>query len=174
MSEFVTLANLDSPELEWRQPALGRKFELTGPAGKYAALELKKLSGAVGLGTTGRAAFVFERQGMLKSHINIRLAASDQILAVYESNFSGQKGVLGYSGGLYLEFQSTNFFQTEWQWLTPEGAGLLGFQRKQAGRPRAKVYVGEEACDRVDLDLLLVLGFYLLLQLSEEGAAQQK
>lgn len=173
MSDLISLASLDEAQLEWRQPALGRKFELTGTAGTYARLELQKLAGAIGLGSTARASFIFERQGMLKSRINVRLGTSDSLFAVYEPHFSGKKGTLTYSGGQCLELQATNFFQTEWQWLTPEGVGLLGFRVKTAGKPNATVYLGDDALDRVDLDLLLVLGFYLLRQLREEAAATQ-
>ena len=168
MSVLLTLAHLEEGPLEWRQPALGRKFELTGPSGSYARLDLKKLAGAEGVGSTARAAFVFERQGLLKSHFNVRFPSSDQIFAVYEPTFGGQKGQLNYSGGQSLEFRSTNFFQTEWQWLTPEGDGLLGFKTKGAGKPNATVYVGGDALHRVDLDLLLLLGFYLILQFPQE------
>jgi hypothetical protein len=170
MSELLSLANLEVNELEWRQPALGRKFELSGPAGTYARLEFQKLGGSLALGTTARASWSFKRQGMLKSHINIRFAGSDRDLATYEPNFTGQKGALKYAGGQYVEFQSTNFFNTEWQWLTPEGDGLLGYRQKQAGKPSAKVYLGDEGLHRVDLDLLLLLGFYVLLLLREDAA----
>jgi hypothetical protein len=106
---------------------------------------------------------------MLKTHINIRFADSDQQLATYEPNFTGQKGALKYKGGQYVEFQATNFFNTEWQWLTPEGIGLIGFRQKGAGKPSALVFLGEDSLQRVDLDLLLLLGFYVLLLLCEDA-----
>jgi len=172
MSDLLSLANLQEPQLEWRQPALGRKFELTGAEGTYGRLELKKLDGSLGRGTTARAAFTFERQGLLKSHINVRFADSDQMFAVYGPNFTLKKGQLRYQSGQQLEFQTTNFFETEWQWLTPEGQGLIGFQKKQAGKPRAAVFLGDDAFHRVDLDLLLLLGFYLLLLPPTEATGQ--
>ena len=167
MSELISLANLDVSQLTWRQPAIAQTFELSGPAGVYARLELKKLASSRANGISSRATFAFERQGMLKSHIRIRLAHSPQPLATYEPNFTGQKGLLKYSGGESVEFQATNFFKTEWQWLTPEGAGLIGFRLKAAGKPSATVFIGDDGLPRVDLDLLLLLGFYVLLLLRE-------
>ncbi len=177
MTDLITLAGLDAQPLEWRQPALGRTFELTGPTGTHARLELKKLAGSVGLGTVGlgntaRVSFAFERQGMLKSYINIRFTGSDARFAVYEPHFTGQKGQLKYPGGQSLEFQSTNFFATEWQWVTHEGDGLIGFKASPTGKPNAKVFLSDDVLDRVDSDLLLLLGFYLLL-LSREAAESQ-
>lgn len=169
MRELISLANLDVSELEWRQPAIAQTFELRGPAGIYARLELKKLASSRASGISSRATFAFERQGMLKSHISIRFGDSPQPVAIYKPNFTGQKGVLNYSGGQPVEFQATNFFKTEWQWLTPEGAGLLGFRLKGAGKPRATVFIGDDGLQRVDLDLLLLLGFYVLLLLREES-----
>jgi hypothetical protein len=169
MSELISLAKLEVSELEWRQPALARKYELSGPSGAYARLEFQKLAGSLALGTTARGSWTFKRQGMLKSQINIRFADSEQPLATYEPNFTGQKGALKYKGGQYVEFQATNFFNTEWQWLTPEGVGLIGFRQKGAGKPSAQVFLGEDALERVDLDLLLLLGFYVLLLLREDA-----
>ena len=169
MGELISLANLDVSELAWRQPAIAQTFELSGPAGIYARMELKKLASSRANGISSRATFAFERQGMLKSHISIRLADSPQLLAIYEPNFTGQKGLLKYSGGQSVEFQSTNFLKTEWQWLTPSGDGLIGFRLKGAGKPHATVFLGDDGLQRVDLDLLLLLGFYVLLLLREES-----
>ena len=174
MSDLITLAGLDAQPLEWRQPALGRTFELTGSTGPYARLELKKLAGSLALGTTARVSFAFERQGMLKSHIDIRFANSDSSFAVYEPHFTGQKGHLKYPGGQSLEFQSTNFFATEWQWVTPAGDGLIGFKTSRAGKPNAKVFLSDNVLDRVDIDLLLLLGFYLLLLIREAAESQSQ
>ena len=169
MGELISLANLDVSELVWRQPAIAQTFELSGPAGVYARLELKKLASSRANGISSRATFAFERQGMLKSHIGIRLAGSPQPLAIYKPNFTGQKGVLKYSGGQPVEFQATNFFKTEWQWLTSNGDGLIGFRLKGSGKPNATVFIGDDGLQRVDLDLLLLLGFYVLLLLREES-----
>ena len=169
MGELISLANLDVSELAWRQPAIAQNFELSGPAGVYARLELKKLASSRAHGISSRATFAFERQGLLKSHISIRLADSPQPLAIYEPNFTGQKGLLKYSGGQLAEFQATNFFKTEWQWLTPSGDGLIGFRLKGTGKPNATVFIGDDGLPRVDLDLLLLLGFYVLLLVREES-----
>ena len=169
MGELISLANLDVSELAWRQPAIAQNFELSGPAGVYARLELKKLASSRANGISSRATFAFERQGLLKSHISIRLADSPQPLAIYEPNFTGQKGLLKYSGGQLAEFQATNFFKTEWQWLTPSGDGLIGFRLKGTGKPNATVFIGDDGLQRVDLDLLLLQGFYVLLLLREES-----
>ena len=169
MGELISLANLDVSELAWRQPAIAQTFELSGPAGIYARMELKKLASSRANGISSRATFAFERQGMLKSHISIRLADSPQLLAIYEPNFTGQKGLLKYSGGQSVEFRATNFLKTEWQWLTPSGDGLIGFRLKGAGKPHATVFLGDDGLQRVDLDLLLLLGFYVLLLLREES-----
>ena len=169
MSELVSFIHLDTSDLQWRQPAVAQKFELSGPAGVYARLELKKLAGSLGFGTTSRAAFNFKRQGMLKSQLSIRLADTEKDLAIYEPNFTGKKGKLTYSGGQYVEFVATNFPKTEWQWLTPEGDGLIGFRLRGTGKPNAAVFVGDDGAERVDLDLLLLLGFYILLLLREES-----
>ena len=169
MSDLISLANLDVSELEWRQPALGRKFELSSSAGPHARLDFQKITGSLALATTARATWSFKRQGMLKSHVDIRFADSDQPLATYEPNFSGRKGSLKYAGGQYLDFQSTNFFNTEWQWITPEGDGLIGFRQKGMGKPHAIVYLGDEAFQRIDLDLLLILGFYVLVLLQQDA-----
>ncbi len=171
MAELISLANLNGSQLAWSQPAIAQTFELSGSEGIYARLELKKLASSRANGTSSRATFAFERQGMLKSHISIRLADSAQSLATYEPNFAGQKGLLKYSGGQSVEFQATNFFKTEWQWLTPDGDGLIGFRVKGAGKPHATVFIGDDGLQRVDLDLLLLLGFYVLLLLREESTS---
>jgi len=179
MSDLLRLDQLEVSELEWRQPALGRKFELSGPDGAYARLDFRGLAsattaGASAVGTTARASWTFDKLGMLKSHIRIRFADSDQDFATYEPNFTGKKGRLNYASGQYVEFVSTNFFQTEWQWLTPEGDGLIGFRQRQAGKPSAQVFLGEDCLQRVDLDLLLLLAFYLLVLLREEAAKAER
>lgn len=169
MAELISLANLDVSELQWRQPAVALTYELSGPAGTYARLELKKLASSRSTGVSSRAKFSFKRQGMLKSQLSVSLGDNPQPLAIYEPNFTGQKGILKYTGGQQVEFHATNFFKTEWQWLTPEGDGLLGFRMKGAGKPNAIVFIGDLAAQRVDLDLLLLLGFYILLLLREEA-----
>lgn len=169
MPELTSLANLDVAELQWHQPGVALAYELCGPAGTYARLELGKLASSRSTGISSRARFTFKRQGMLKSQISIILGDDTQPFATYVPNFTGQKGILEYPGGRQVEFHATNFFKTEWQWLTTEGDGLLGFRTKAAGKPNATVFIGDEGAQRVDLDLLLLLGFYILLLLREEA-----
>ncbi len=169
MAELISLAHLDVAELQWSQPAVALSYELSGPAGIYARLELKKLGSSRASGFSSRAQFAFKRQGMLKSRISVSLGDSPKPLATYEPNFTGQKGILKYAGGQQVEFHATNFFKTEWQWLTASGDGLLGFRIKGAGKPNATVFLGDDGVSRVDLDLLLLLGFYVLLLLREEA-----
>ena len=169
MTELLPLPEVDAAELEWHQPALGRKFELSSPTGLHGRLEFQKLAGSLALGTTARGSWSFKRQGMLKSHVSVCLAGSDEPFATYEPHFSGQKGSLKYAGGQFLEFRATNFFNTEWQWITPAGDGLIGFRQKGMLKPHALVYLGEDALQRVDLDLLLLLGFYVLILLQQDA-----
>lgn len=166
--ELVPLPHGSGPPLRWRQPAaFARRYELRGTSGLVAELEFVKNAGSLARARTALHEWQFERKGQAFSKPLVR-DARGALLAEYRPNQFGNRGHLPLDGRSY-ELAATNQWNSDWQWLDPDGHGLLGFRFKSGIPNAAEVFVGEG--EHPDLGLLITFGFYVLILDREDASA---
>lgn len=161
-------------ELFWRQPkALQQDFELhAGPEETVVAtLRWQKAFGTLAVAETPEGSWTFKRSGFWRPHVTVRVAGSEVDRAIFEPTWTGS-GTLTIIGGPTFRWNGTNFWQTRWDWQTPDGAPLVHFSNRQ-GFVRLEGQVGVEAgaLTLPELGLLIPLGWYLLVLHSHDATA---
>ena len=157
---------------EWKQPsAFARTFELRSDDSLVATLHFPKTFGTLAEAVWGEHQWTFKRQGFLRPRITARLSGSEQELALYEPNWTGAKGVLHGPGTRIFLWESVNLFGSEHRWRCAESGPLLHFTQKGVLRSGAEVDVTDAGQREEHLNLLVLLGWYLVLMAQEEASA---
>lgn len=163
------IADVAGQELLWIQPsARKRAFELRAADEVVATLNFQRRTLA-DAEVEGQH-WTFKRQGFWHPHVTVRVAGSEQDLAVFSPRWAGG-GTLGLSQGGTLQLAAANFWHSEWVWqdgTTP----LIRFKGRH-GLIKAKgaVEVQADATHLAELPLLVLLGWYLILLFSDDAAA---
>jgi hypothetical protein len=161
--------------LVWRQPeVLTEHFDLhLGPADN--APVVATLDWARGFMPRASAAcaagfWTFERSGGWRPQVAILDPATGQEMARYRS--SGGGGTLATTWGPTFGWVPSNFWRTNWDWLTADGQLLLHFvNERKFVRAQGRVDVAAPLGRVPELDLLSSLGWFLLLAQAKESSA---
>ena len=163
------ISEVAAQELVWAQPsATTREHELRAGDELVATLRFERRSLAAA--STAEGQWTFKRQGFWQPSVTVRVADSDDDIAVFHPRWSGG-GQLELENRRQLRLSSANFWQTEWVWQDKEKP-LIRFKGRH-GIIKARGEVEIESTDRADpeLPLLTLLGWYLILLYAEDIAA---
>ncbi len=155
-------------ELNWSQPAVRRQhFELQAGADTVARLDFS--GGTLASAETGRGSWTFKREGFWHPRITVRRPGSDVDVAQFQPGWSGG-GILQVPSRSPTRFNSANLWRSQWSWHDETGTELIQFKVKQGlMRTQGVVLVRPPGRDSDQLDLLAVLGWYLLILLARDS-----
>lgn len=92
-------------------------------------------------------------------------------MATFRPGWDG-KGVLQFSGGRQFHWAYTNLWGSEWAFTSADGRGLLRYKSKpDLLKQSAQLEIESDAVSIPELSLLVLLGWYLMVLLSEDTAA---
>ena len=157
-------------QLVWAQPSrIQQAFELRDANEIYGTLHFER--GSLAAGDTSNQHWTFKRQGFWHPQVTIRIPGSDSNWALFKPSWSGG-GALELPDGRILKFGAANFWHSQWDWQDQTGQPLVHF-KGHAGILKMEGEVDIEASARtIDvLDLLVVLGWYLLILFARDAAA---
>jgi hypothetical protein len=98
------------------------------------------------------------------------MLGSEMEVAVFKPGWGGE-GALRFSDGPCYEWQHTSFWRSEWAFANEAGESLIHFKPGGAFyKQSAEVKVEPGAVALPELSLLSMLGWYLMLLLSEDSA----
>lgn len=157
--------------LRWSQPsALKREYELHAGDDVVATLRWQKTFGSLALAETAGGSWTFKRSGFLRPKVTVRMLGSEMEVGVFKPGWGGE-GTLRFSEGPCYEWQNTSFWRSEWAFANDAGESLVHFKPEPAFfKQSAEVKVELCAVALPELSLLTVLGWYLMLLLSEDSA----
>ena len=164
------LAEVSGEELEWVQPqALKRHHELRAGEQVVAVIDFERQTLATAF--AAGAAWTFKREGFWHPHVTVRKAGDGTQIAVFQPHFSGG-GELKLSGGDVYALKIASFWHSEWQW-SHEGLVLVT-TRRPSGLLKSSGIVDIPAGARAvpETELLVVLGWYLMLLYAQDMAVQ--
>jgi hypothetical protein len=160
--------------LRWTQSsALAREFELRAGEEVVGTLRWQKAFGSLALAEAADGAWTFKRAGFLCPRVTVRLPGSEMEVAEFKPGWAGE-GTLRLADGRSYQWQKTSFWRSEWAFAGEVGTALVHFKPEFAFfKHAAEVRVEPAAVAVPDLSLLALLGWYLMILMSEDagGAA---
>jgi len=130
----------------------------------------QKAFGSLALAEATSGTWTFKRSGFLRPKVTVRVPESDTEVAVFAAGWGGE-GTLSLSNGRSYHWQSTNFWQSKWAFTNEAGEPIVQFKAEFAFlKLSAEVNVEPVAVALPDLSLLAVLGWYLMVLLSDDTA----
>ena len=170
------IADVAGSELLWVQPSiLKQSFELRAGDEVVGTLVFQRSSLAAA--ETSDHRWTFKREVFWRPQVTVRVADSEQNLAVFHPSWSGG-GQLELADGQVLGFSAANFWHTQWAWKTADGKSSVAFHSKQGFlKSGAQVEISppqsqggaDEGGDGQLLSLEVVLGWYLLVLFARDA-----
>jgi hypothetical protein len=163
--------------LRWTQPsALSREYELRDGDEVLATLRWQKTFGSLALAESADGAWSFKRSGFLGPKVTVRVPGSETEVGVFKPGWRGE-GTLRLSNGRGYQWVNTSFWHSEWAFADEAGEPLIRFKPEfdSTAVPlffthAAAVKLEPSALSVPDLSLLTVLGWYLMVLMSEDAA----
>lgn len=165
---MMKISEVAGSELKWVPKLKG--FELKRGEDVVGTLKFRSMFGTFATGETGDGAWTFKRIGFFRTAITIRNAATDTEVAVFRNSTWSGGGTLELpDGGKYKA--DTNFFETKLAITDEREAPLVYFRNTGLLRSAAAVEIAPSALSVPELPLLVILGFYLMIMISRDSAA---
>jgi hypothetical protein len=158
--------------LRWVQPsAFKREYELRAGDEVLATLRWQKTFGSLALAASADGTWSFKRSGFLNPKVTVRVPGSEADVAVLKPGWRGE-GTLELSAGRRYPWRNASFWRSEWAFTDEAGEALVQFKPEFAFfKHAAEVTVDPRAAPLPDLSLLALLGWYLMVLMSEDAAA---
>jgi hypothetical protein len=159
--------------LRWSQPStFKREYELRAGDEVLATLRWQKPFGSLALAESTDGTWTFKRSGFFSPNVTVRVPGSETEVAVFKPGWRGTEGTFRFSDGRCYQWLNTSFWSSEWIFAKEGGEPLIHFKPEFAFfKQAAEVKVEPGAVPVPDLSLLTVLGWYLLILLSEDSGA---
>lgn len=158
--------------LTWIPPqAFKREFELRAGDETLATLRWQTSFGSLATGESADGIFTFKRCGFLRPRITVRRPGSDENVAILKAGWGGE-GTLELSNCRRYQWRNTSFWRSEWAFLDESGELLIQFKPEPAFfQHAAAVHVESAGLSAPDLSLLTMLGWYLMVLMSDDTVA---
>jgi len=155
--------------LSWVQPIpTQRHFELMHGNSKLLSLSWTRDGGTLAEVRSDDENWTFKRGGFLQPRITARKGEIE--VASFEPGASGN-GVVHLASG-HLFRWSSNLWRGEWTWVNAAGkTGIKTRREFSIDTRQGTVEVMPDGIPRLEVPLLIVLGWYIIILLSEEGTA---
>jgi hypothetical protein len=156
--------------MRWTQPSTW-VYELRAGDNSLAALRWQKTFGSLALAESADGTWTFKRSGFLNPKVTVRVLGAEAEVAVFTPGSMGE-GTLQLSNGRRYRWLNTSFWRSAWAFANEAGEALVDFKPefvffKQA----AEVKVEPGAVSVPDLSLLTLLGWYLMVLMSQDAGA---
>ena len=166
-----SIAEIGLLTLNWIQYGfINRKYALFSGEHQVASLYWSKEKFPRAIGEAVSNKWAFQSSRILYPRVSIKAIEPDRLEATFEATIKGQ-GKLTYTDGRKFHWLSTDFWNNEWVFSDPEGERLLQFIPEQGlFKVGAKVYLEPRALAFAELPLLVITGWYLLVNINEQDS----
>ncbi len=176
---MLSLSDHLTSELSWVQPkARQRAFDLKAGEDLVGSLSFETAFGSLATAVANGKTWSFKRMGFFKPHVTVRLAGGTEDIAVYRPRWSGTEGELTFADGRIYHWHVANFWATRYEVQDTEGSALLAYRSggvesgmKGLFKMQALVEVTDRGRTSSDVDLLVLVGWYLIVLQQEDSAA---
>lgn len=173
------LINAQDLPLYWIQPkTMARDFTLHSGTHEYATLKFQSTFGSLAIAVTAQHTWSFKRVGFFNPRVTVRRPNEELDLALYQPSWTGTEGTLTISSGQSFQWRATNFWATKFTFRDSSGKSLLWFKEgaeehhiSDLFKTQAIVEIEPHTWQAGELDLLVTLGWYLLILYHEDAGA---
>lgn len=160
----VTILQLVKPEITKKY------YEIVVGNDRYASIDLLHDEGTLVRLETAVASYTIKRMGFFLPYVTLRKDKDVEDLAMSKLNLNG-KSTITFNGNSY-SFTHFDLWKNQWAWLNDKNKFIIKYKLTTEGPLRGQIEVSKEAFYNGDLELLMALGSYYLLQLDDELALQ--
>lgn len=169
--------HLEHP-LYWVQPkTLSRNYELRNEVGTLATLTFETAYGSLATARTSSGAWSLKRVGFFKPEVTVRDVGANTNIAVYRPRWTGAEGDLELRDRHYT-FKTSNFWATQFE-IRDRADRLLisyrsGAKKRSFGdllKTQAEVNVASPQADAHTIELLILVGWYIIVLHNEDASA---
>jgi hypothetical protein len=165
--------------LFWMQPkAMRRSYELRAVKSTVGTLEFETPFGSRATARADGKVWSFKRMGFFKPRITVRAAERTEDIAVYRPKWSGSEGELNLSDGRRYNWTIANFWATRFEIRDAQGQTLISYTSGSAEaaltdlfKNQSEVAITDAGRSTADIDLLVLMGWYLIVLQREDSAA---
>ncbi len=158
-------------ELIWAQTGYCTpQYELR-TAGEEVVATLRWGRGSLAVAETEEDRWSFGRPGLGRSRVNVREAGLGTDIAAYNSRWTGG-GTLEMTWGGRFHWSAANLWRSRWGWRRSDGTPLARFGMGQGlVKIEGRVEIERAATALPELDLLVALGWYLMVMRARDGTS---
>ncbi|MBA3975676.1 MAG: hypothetical protein C0504_15835 [Candidatus Solibacter sp.] len=158
--------------LEWHQQStFGQTYQLKSGDSVIAELAFPKVLGTLAEARTASSAWSFKRRGAFTAVIGARRLGEEREIATYRPNWSSSKGLLKLENGEEFHLKPANFRASEWVLSTVDGQELLRYHNQGFLKHGARLEMTERAKQHPQLQLMVVLTWYILVMYRMDSSA---
>lgn len=161
------IGEVNGQELAWTQRSYCHG-EYALRAGDEALATLRWVEGSLAVAETSGGRWSFERPGYRRSWVSVRMAGTGTEIAVFSSRWTGG-GSLELAKGRRFHWSATNLWRSRWVWREADGKELVSLRSRQKLRLSGLVERSQAAAALPELDLLVTLGWYLLVMRAQDS-----
>jgi hypothetical protein len=173
------IQHLAGQYLFWTQPPMFAMEYLLQDAEKVQTLASLKWQSSLAMRaiiTVGEKIWNMDRMGFLNTRIEVREGENKEgvLLATFKPGWN-YHGTLTLTDGRTFKWKNANMWSTEWKWLTADEGELMKFspdtKLSRMTRSEAKIELSPAAADFPEVELLVTLGWYIMLAMNIDAAA---
>lgn len=168
-----------SNQLEWMQPkTFDRTYELRAGDDLVGTLCWERMLSNLATAETAYGTWTLEQIGVLNQRVEVREGATASLVATVYPKLMGN-GVLEFADGRELEWEPTNFWNTDWSFFDAADGqpvaleeGVENARWRDVFKTQFTVTVDQrQRWSPAELALLAALGLYLIILRQEAAAA---
>ena len=176
---MLRLSDHLASELFWVQPkTMRRGYELRDGEELVGSLRFETAFGSLATARANQKAWSLKRMGFFRPHVTVRTAGGTSDIAVYRPRWTGTEGDISFSDGRVYHWNVANFWATHYQVTDRQGMTVVTYRSggldsglKGLLKTQARVQVPGTARTLPDIDLLVIVGWYLIILQHEDSAA---
>jgi len=166
------LGSIDVPSLRWEQPKwTQRMHRLVSGETVYATLEWPQAFRSTGLSISREGRYSFKRGGFLHPFITVRRQEFEMEHAKMTMDWKGN-GELVFINAQRFTFTRVAMSRFDYEVTDHRGAHMFSLNKKMAAfKHSGEVHISPAGLSHRDIALLVTLGWYLAVMVTEDAAA---
>lgn len=163
------ISEFSGKPLQWKQPHVtSAAFELKSNEELLATLKFSNAFGSLATGECADGSWTFKRVGFLNTHVSIRVAGTENDIAVYRNSTWSQGGTLELPDGRRINANS-NFWHSQFEFTGESGDPILRFTNIGGFKLHAELEFLPPAALLTELPWIVILGWYLTVMMYHDG-----
>ena len=154
-------------EFQLIKPDIGKKYyEISAGNECYASVDLIYGEGTLARLETHKGAYLVERYGFFRPYVSIKEEKTGNIISNSLININ-VRSVLNLDGANFF-FSILDIWKNQWAWLNDKNRPIVKYKLTIDGQIRGYVEVTKDFSYLPDIELIMGLGAYYMVQMQEE------